>query len=443
MNTIMFNKNNMMEILLGISLSIFIFISYIKSTISINYFLLLIFITLIILLNKNDKFFEFKQLKIFHQSFIFLIFLVAWIVFQAVFIADDNMAILKEVKSQFIVPLLFFLVGIYFVSLKYKILTCANIFNIIFFTGFLHILIIVIIALYTYLTQSYLPIRKVYILPVDEVSFLTNLIYALFLSEIYSRLIYKKHVLRLGNFLLLLIFILFSFSVYLQGMRWGMITFITANLCFGIIILFQIKITLIKKILAFFSLVFLLVFLLQANIKSDNRWNSIIETVGIVYNDNSLYWINPSKYPCPKLKNGACVNMSNYLRLAQMINGIKLIKDFPFGVGYSRYSYKIAINKKYHNNAGVYDFPHSGMLNLLIGIGIPGMILYLLFFFFLIKILLTLSFSYYKVFTLFFIVAFHIRGIVDMTFMNHNLKVFMLLVGIGIICSLIRSKDTR
>lgn len=434
------NINNILEIFLGFFIGMFIFTAYIKHTISLNYILLLLIIVISISLFMRNKSYFDKEIFQLKKEFLPLFLLIFYIFFLAFFLSDDITKALKEIKGQLIVPLIFLFFGIFIVALNNRLLTKRKIFNILFFTGFSHILIITIISLNTFINNGYLPIRKVYILPVDEVSFLTNLLYAMFLTEIYNRMITNKNTLFASNIILGVIFLIFSFSVYLQGMRWGVITFSATSFIFIIFYLYKSPILFFKKILIFLVLMSVITTALILNIKQDKRWDSIVETIPIAIKSDSLYWVNPSKYPCPKLKNGKCVDMSNYLRLAQQINGYKLIIDFPLGVGYSRYAYENALNKRYNNEAGVFDFPHSGILNLLIGIGIPGILLYIIFLYLIIKRILYSKHSYYKIFTIFFIVAFHTRSFVDMTFMNHNLKVFMLLFGLGIGSSILNKR---
>lgn len=179
------------------------------------------------------------------------------------------------------------------------------------------------------------------------------------------------------------------------------------------------------------------------NVKYDKRWDTFVETLNITIKDNSLYWVDKYKYECPKLSNGDCVDDSNYLRLKQFIEGIHLIKDYPLGNGYSRHTYQILVNKIYNADDNSFNFPHSGIINLFLGVGIIGTILYIgLVLFFILK-LIKLESSYPKIFTIFFIIAFHSRALVDMTFMNHNLKMYFFVLGIGLVSSLYEDRRIK
>lgn len=429
-------KNNIHELFLGILIAVFLFISFIPGTIALTYILLAFFLIILGYLNRNNFFEILKRINEFKKSLFFLVLFLIWITFQPFIFHDINLKTLSEVRGQFLVPLLFFISGSLFVLSNFKFLTYRKIFNILFFIGFLHVFIVVFMALFNYYQIGHLPIRKYYILNVNEVSYFTNLIYALFLAEVYSRVVHNKTFLFINIFFIPIIFITFIFSIYLQGMRWGIVTFTISSLFFLIAFVYEMKIAFIKKIILAFSIIFMISLMLYGNFKNDTRWKELPETVKIVFNDHSLYWVNAGKYPCPKLENGKCVGLSNYLRLAQFINGLKLLEEFPLGVGYSRRAYQEVVIRKYNDNDESFNFPHSGMINMFIGVGFLGIIFYFLFLFFMIKKISKFEFSYSKLFILFFILAFHSRSFVDMTFMNHNLKVFFFILGIGIFSAL-------
>lgn len=412
-------------------IALFIFTIYIKHTISLQYFILLFLILTLVIIAKKEKYHKyymfFSKIKI---SMIFLFLFSFWILFQPIITSRGYR--LTEILSQFFSPLIYFCVGIFIAILLPK-KSQKIVINIIFFIGFSHLLILLILAGYHFFQFGSIPIRKVFILPVDEISYLTNLIYSMFLAEIYTRFKYNQKYLYLSNFSIPFIFLAFIIAIYLEGMRWGVITFSLTTITFILFYLFTSNHSKFKKFSVFSLTVIFVIFLVLGNLKSDKRWSSITETANIAIHSSSLYWLNPTKFPCPKLSNGQCVNMSNYLHLSQQIHGYKTFFNYyPLGIGYSRYAYKNMMDEQYNNQEGGFDFPHSGILNLIIGIGIPGFAFYLAFILSLLYMLLKLSPSFSQIFTIFFIIAYNTRGIIDMTFMNHSLKVFFFLLGLGI-----------
>ena len=87
---------------------------------------------------------------------------------------------------------------------------------------------------------------------------------------------------------------------------------------------------------------------------------------------------------------------------------------------------------------------HSGVLDLALGVGIPGLLLWSLFIY-------TASsnsfrkfkesFSYFSLLSLFFIMGFYGRSIVDSNMRDHMFLQFMLLLGISLICMFNVKKD--
>lgn len=442
MRKLILEKNILTQLFLGFLISLFIFVLFFRGTIAFSYIVLFLFLLILFsskIVKKKLVVLIFKDFKI---GFLLLFSFIIWIVTQA-FIIDGANNILGEVKSQFIVPLLFFIVGILLVEAQFKYLNYQLIFNVIFYTGFLHVLLVIVFALFNYFSLGYLPIRKSYLLEIREMSYFTNLIYAFFLAEIYIRLQKNKIFLIFNNLLIPLFLSIFIFSVYLQGMRWGVITFCTSSLFFFLIYFVNSQMSFIKKFFISFSFISIMLVMFIMNFKFDKRWDSFIETVNITINDNSLYWIDKDKYPCPKLSSGECVDLSNYLRFKQFIEGIKLIKEYPLGNGYSRHSYQELINKIYKSDDNSFNFPHSGIINLFLGVGVIGIGLYLGFIYFLVIKLLSYESSYPKIFTIFFIVSFHSRALVDMTFMNHNLKIFFFILGMGLVSALYEDKRIK
>lgn len=437
-----FNKNLLIEFFLGFLIVLFVFFLFFRGTIAFSNLILSLFFILIVISNALEK----KELNVFFDKykkiFIFLMSFIIWIIIQP-YIIDSEIRVVTEIRGQFIIPIAFFCAGILIAISKFKYLNYQIIFNLIYYTGFLHVFLVIVFALSEYFLLGYLPIRKSYLLEIREMSYFTNLIYAFFLAEIYIRLQDNKKFLYFNNLFIPLFLFIFVFSVYLQGMRWGVITFCFSSVFFFLLYFISSKINRLKKILISSSFIFVLLGLATMNIEYDKRWNSFMETISITLNDKSLYWIDKDKYPCPKLKSGECVDLSNYLRLKQFIEGVNLIVEYPMGNGYSRHSYQYLVNKIYKNDDNSFNFPHSGIINLFLGVGILGMILYLSFVIFLISKLLSFQLSYPKIFTIFFIISFHSRALVDMTFMNHNLKIYFFILGIGMVSSLYEDKRIR
>lgn len=376
-----------------------------------------------------------KKIKII---FFIILLLLIWMVIQAFFISTDTYYVLNEIRGQFLSALVCFFIGILLVNINFNFLSKKILINTLFFSGFLHLVINLIYFLYNYISYGNILYRFEFLIRIDEISFYTNLLYIFFLSEVYCRVKSKSSFLIGNNFFLVFIFMIFILSVSIQGMRLGVITFISTSFFFFLLLVFSIKETLLKKILYISILLGSLLILFNFSLEKDKRWNSFFETLELTLNDDSLYWLNRHKYTAPKLKDGKKVDLSNYLRVAQQINGYKLITEYPEGVGFSRRAYKEALLKKYNDGFG---HPHSGLINFILGIGIPGLMIYILFLFTVLKIVLQRKHIYLFFFCIFLIISYHSRTIIDMTFQNHMLQIFFFLIGCSLILNKLRDKS--
>ena len=139
-------------------LGILIFVLPIAHTIAVRNISILIIILLVIyLLVKNKLFnrsnFLYNELKIIYTLLFCLTF---WMLFVSIFISYETIWSIKEIKSEWIVPLLYFMtflfLGIYS-SNEEKNLSLI-IYNIIVLVFFIHILYLDISAIYYYFIEG-------------------------------------------------------------------------------------------------------------------------------------------------------------------------------------------------------------------------------------------------------------------------------------------------
>jgi heptosyltransferase-3 len=166
--------------------------------------------------------------------------------------------------------------------------------------------------------------------------------------------------------------------------------------------------------------------------KSDPRWASFSETLPIALDTaHSKAWLNPNKYPLPKLSSGADVDLSLYLRAAWAREGIKLVAEHPLGLGFSRTAFGEGLFAKYGEGHGGHS--HSGLLDFTIANGIPGLLLWIAFLSVIIRDSWRRFFSRgnpYAPLLLFLVAGFLVRSVVDSNMRDHMLEQFMFLVGL-------------
>ncbi len=227
------------------------------------------------------------------------------------------------------------------------------------------------------------------------------------------------------------------FSIYVVGTRLGAITFLFLTFALGLFFINNMENK--KAAIAIFISIFIGGFtVLYMNIKTDKRWQTLFNTIPIaLQTEKYKYWLDRKKYKKPLLPNGKPINDSNYLRPAQLKVASELFLENPLGVGFGRRAYKHALLKKYGEGHG---HPHSGLLNLAIGVGIIGTIFWILFSLSLIYFGYKRYIKYHSIPSLilfFIVIGFNSRSFIDMTFQNHNLVMFMMLAGLLSFASLV------
>ena len=111
-------------------------------------------------------------------------------------------------------------------------------------------------------------------------------------------------------------------------------------------------------------------------VKSDPRWKNVEASAKLAWQtqDNSA-WLNADSAHQQKwLPDGHRVEASTYLRTVMLKEGLQIVAAHPLGVGYGRNAYGHALEAKYGQGSG---HSHSGLLDLAIGAGLPGMVLWL------------------------------------------------------------------
>ena len=67
------------------------------------------------------------------------------------------------------------------------------------------------------------------------------------------------------------------------------------------------------------------------------------------------------------------MNHSTYYRVANFINGTRLISEYPLGTGFTYLPYKHYMSRIYPGSTATHT--HSGWIDFTLGVGIPGLLL--------------------------------------------------------------------
>ncbi len=421
-------------------LGLLFFIWPVPGTISIRD--ISIFLVFIIFLysafSAGPLYFKTKELA---APFVVLAILTIWILFEAIFISKETAWSLKEITGQWLMPLLVFVTAaLAAVSVETRaFFKGRNVMTMFFFILLAHILYIDLYAIYMFARTSALPAFVAGLTGgKDKSSYLSHFLLMILCVEIYFRTRQKKRYLAINNNVVWLALLLTLISIYLEGVRNG--TVAAVLLLFAFILLYFLRSDRSPGKLALISsaIVLLLLFGYASSISPHSlqrqRWNTFLETIPLALDtQNNKAWLNPNKYPYPKLKSGEPVIGSNYERIAWIKEGVELIAENPLGVGFGRNAFGHAVKSKYPGEDVLAAHSHSGIVDFTIGTGVPGLLLWLAF----IGCLMLRGLekfckqeSYYGLLLLFITADFTLRSLVDSIIRDHMLQMFMFFAGL-------------
>ncbi|MEW5942644.1 MAG: O-antigen ligase family protein [Pseudomonadota bacterium] len=266
----------------------------------------------------------------------------------------------------------------------------------------------------------------------DKANYLTNMALAILAAEVFFRVTFHRRLLPLNNFLLVAAIGLTGFSSYIEGMRNGMVAVLFLFASIGGLYWLEnrqkMKTGLLVGSLA--GLIAVVGIFGYASFKADQRWQTLFQTIPVALDTaHNKAWLDFQKYPLPTLADGRPVEVSAYLRAAWFKEGVVALMEHPLGIGFGRNAFGHAIKEKYGEGGG---HSHSGLLDLAIGTGIPGMLLWLGFLLSLLYLAARRYFQHknpYALILFFLVTGYSARMVVDSIIRDHMLEQFMFLVG--------------
>ena len=383
--------------------------------------------------------------KTYVNDLIVLLVITIYIFIHSIFIADELRWSLSQYRTQWVYPMIYFMMGLSLASMASinKYFKVETLISLLFLTLFIHVIYIDLAALFRYLETGTL-LKRYGGLTESPVlsSYVVNILISMLIVEFIHRLKKKKRMLQISFFWLNIILFLCLFASIISGMRFGAIIIIIMSLIAFILIIID-KENINNTIKASISILLLILCALPLvySEKNDVRWQSLLETIPIAIDtENNSYWRDSDfqKYSDnpPVLSDGTLVDHSNYMRIAWTVKGIEYIKNDIFGIGYGRNVFGHAIQKYekgFESLRGSHS--HSSIIDFTIGVGLIGLLLWL---FFIGRIILfsTSAFihsgNYFSLLSLFIASSFFIRSIVDSNMRDHMFKQFFLILGISI-----------
>ena len=364
---------------------------------------------------------------------LFYFLFISWIVFVAIFISTDTHWAFKELKSQWLWGSLAMMFGSFvgiIIKKNPKLLSSAMM---VFFLALLiHVAVINVDGLsyimldgFDKLTYTTRLTSGLTIGPIDA-SVLCDFLLVLVLSEWLYRREHNNKIIPISNNDLIFAFVLTFTGSILCGLR-NMVE-LTMIILFIPMLAFQKN----RKIIFGISLAFFIALTIFMY-KTDPRWSEIGKSIDLAFNTEYDWNIEPKDATIEPIK-GQIVNTSNYLRFEKYQTSIYTIAEKPFGVGYGRNAFGHGIKDKYDKATGLNS--DSSFLDLFIGTGVIGGILWLCFYGSLFYFAFT-SFKNGKTFAsgflLLLLVTFGTRAIIDTIFRDHLMQQFLFMVGLSFI----------
>ncbi len=376
-----------------------------------------------------------ESLRALKAPVILLAAITLWMLIVAFFVSENTGWSLDEIRGVWGFALLAFLLGV-LASFSFDTtgkFSRKTILIVLFMTLLAHVLYIDLSYVYKLLTGEEISwrMRMAGFTYSDKATYLSNTLFAVLCSEAFFRLKYKTRLLPVSTPVFILVFLATVFSQYIEAYRFGAISMIVILTVTVLLYISETRI-LSKKTavlgLLFFAFIFSTGFV---SLKNDTRWETMLETITIALDtENNRAWLDSGKYPYPTLQDGRQVKESNYERVAWFKEGLLLVGDNPLGVGFGRDAFEVGLKKKYNEGRG---HSHSGFIDMAIGTGVPGVLLWASF----LGSLLFIGFKAQKkgrnfaaLLMLLLIVKFGFRMMVDSIIRDHMLQQFMFVIGV-------------
>jgi O-antigen ligase len=307
-----------------------------------------------------------------------LVLFSVWLVAQAVAVSAEPGWALSEIRGQWVPAVLALLAGLGIgsgfvasrdrVRLAATVVVAALIAQTVFSLAF--------VFLYS-LKVGYLAGHKTVLTAGKlEISYFNNLLLAFLAVEVIARWVYRQPFLRMPGWLIVVAILLAFYSNLAFAARNGIIG--SVLLVFSLALIVAIRefrrIGALRAIAAGIACAVLVAGLAFASYRQDARWQGLSEKIGVAWDiDRHLAWRDTQRNPLPLTADGTAIDESTYTRIAWIHAGLRLWIEYPLGVGYGRNAFGHALRKSGDSTVG---HAHSGWIDLGVGTGIPGLLLW-------------------------------------------------------------------
>lgn len=283
-----------------------------------------------------------------------------------------------------------------------------------------------------------------------NVSYVTNLALAILMCDFFVRRLSASFLLNLNRYLRFGFLVGLLYASFILGARNGWIGFLLLSLTSLVFYIFIVNKNSPLKSVLYLCLGGLIVLLglIILLYKTDTRWHTFFATTQVAVDiEHYQAWKAPTfdfpgAYPMPVDEQGHSVDTSNYQRVAWATVASQLIGLYPWGLGYGRDVFGWAIHLHYHLGSrplgagvvqGVPINSHSSVLELGLGIGLPGLLLAVLICLYLFWFALQSARQYhvYEALLLLTILSGYLgRALLDANLRDHNLELLFFMMGL-------------
>jgi len=363
--------------------------------------------------------------------------LTAWTVVVALFISPETYWSLDEIRGQWLKPVFALVLGglLVFVlstgAIRPGQLWLALVVALLF-----HVIAVNIDAV-VHLVQGATSYRAQGLTAgPDKANYLSNILLAALLAEVLARLHHRGRLLPMSWAMVVVAVALTVSSFVAEGMRSGVVAAIAMFVIAAAIYMHYLAQRRgarsgwrMAVVLSVTATVVIGLVASAGSIKPGSSWKSILSAVPLALDsERHKAWLDSRQYDVPTLPGGEMVDPSAFVRIAWIKEGLIVSAENPLGVGYGRNAFGHAIEVKYGRMIG---HSHSSIIDLVIGIGIPGLLLWLAF----VASLLWLSVRHFAsgwgYALLLLVVDFGTRMVIDSNLRDHMYQMFMFLVGVA------------
>jgi O-Antigen ligase len=368
-----------------------------------------------------------------------LILLTCWIVFQAALISPFPEKAFQEITGQWLKGLACFMLGTLVVGTsainRHHVRRPVWLWLVTLVLG-LQVALTVVDGFYLYAQTGAFQLGVARLMGHKALaSYVCNTLFAVLAADILGRIFYRKRLLPMPVVGVLGLIVVGLVCTWMIQARNGLIGLGSLLLSCLVIVWLerraQAKAGKLALVLALIAGLFIA--FAWGNYKTDPRWQKFEESAALGWQLNDSHaWIKPAVHPYPLMSNGEQVDISAYERAAWIKSGVILAMQHPLGLGYDRSSYGRARAMHFGPDAqeGVGDHSHSSLIDLAIGIGIPGLLLWMAF-------LIALMLAGWRAFSrtlnpeglvlIFLVTGFFGRSLIDSNIRDHMLEQFMFL----------------